>query len=156
MSVYGPKIDLPRIDLPESNIDPKIIAGIILLVVLLVALIFVAPLVLQAMNPPLKISWINNPLNLKDNPSSPAELNITLINNTEETKTLTLEVTTQSNEILVFCPYTIFENVTSGKERQVKCLVRRNPDSLIFAGTYELNIKTNLGEKTTTLEVVTK
>ena len=48
------------------------------------------------------------------------------------------------------------ENVTPGKERQVKCLVRRNPDSLIFAGTYELNVKTNLGERTTTLQVITK
>lgn len=156
MSVYGPKIDLPRVELPETNIDPKIVAGVILLLVLLIVLFFVMPIISQIMNPSIKVSWTNNPLNLKEKPTEPAELNLTLINNTEEMLTLTLEVTTPSNEILVFCPYTSFENVEPSKERQVKCLIRRNPDSLIFAGTYDLKIKTNLGETNTTLQVVTK
>jgi hypothetical protein len=156
MSVYGPKINLPKVELPETNIDPKIIWGIVLLVVLLVLFFVVVPVIGQMMNPPIRVSWTNNPLNLKEKPSEPAELNLTLINNTDEMITLNLEVTTPSNEILVFCPYVLFENVESGKERQVKCLIRRNPDSLIFAGTYDLKIKTNLGETNTTLQVVTK
>jgi uncharacterized membrane protein len=156
MSVYGPKIDLPKVELPETSIDPKIIVGVILLLVLLISLFFIMPIISQIMNPAIKVSWTNNPLNLKEKPTEPAELNLTLINNTEEMLTLNLEVNTPSNEILVFCPYITFENVEPGKERQVKCLIRRNPDSLIFAGTYDLKIKTNLGETNTTLQVVTK
>jgi uncharacterized membrane protein len=156
MSVYGPKLDLPKIELPETNIDPKIIAGVILLIVLVIAFIFVSPIINQTLNPAIKVSWTNNPLNLKERPTEPAELNLILINNTEQMLTLTLEVNTPSNEIVVFCPYTSFENVAAGKERQVKCLIRRNPDSLIFAGTYDLKIKTNLAETSTTLQVVTK
>lgn len=156
MSVYGPKLDLPKVELPETNIDPRIIAGVVLLLVLVISLIFVMPLINSVMNPAIKVSWSNNPLNLKERPTEPAELNLTLINNTDEIINLTLEVTTPSNEILVFCPYTSFENVEAKKERQVKCLVRRNPDNLIFAGTYDLKIKTNLGETNTTLQVLTK
>ncbi|HNV01212.1 MAG TPA: hypothetical protein PKK60_02175 [archaeon] len=156
MSVYGPKIDLPKVELPETNIDPKIIFGVIILFVLIGLLFFIMPIIGQIMNPSVKVSWTNNPLNLKENPTEPAELNLTLINTTQEMITLNLEVTTPSNEIIVFCPYTIFENVEPGKERQVKCLVRRNPDSLIFAGTYDLKVRTNLGETNTTLQVVTK
>lgn len=156
MSVYGPKLDLLKIELPDSNIDPKIIAGVVIIIALILVLVIVLPLITQVLNPPVKLSWNNNPLNLREKPTEPAELNVTLINNSQDTLNLTLDVTTQSNEILVFCPYTYFENVGPGKERQVKCLVRRNPDSLIFAGTYDLNVITTLGQTTTTLQVVTK
>jgi hypothetical protein len=156
MSVYGPKIELPHLELPDANIDPKIVASVIGLIALIILVIYFAPPFIQSLNPPLKISWTNNPLDLKDNPSTPASLDIIVVNNTKEMTDITLSVTTESDEIIIFCPYTTFSKVEPDKERQTTCLLRRNPESTIFSGTYNIKVKSNLGEMTTVLEVKTK
>lgn len=156
MSVYGPRLELPEIKMPELGLDPKLIIGVIVLIVIILIGLIIVPPFLDSLNPPIKVSWTNNPLDLKENPTIPAELTIILINTTKEEITMSFEVITNSEEILVFCPYNVFPNVEAGNTRKTTCVVRRNPDSVIFTGTYNLTIKSTLGETKTTLEVKTK
>jgi len=156
MSVYGPKIEMPHVEIPQANIDPKIIGLIIGALAIIIIAIFFIPPILESMNPSIKLAWTNNPLDLKDNPATPASLNITLINNTKETTDITLSVTSESEEIIIFCPDNTIPKVEPNGVRKTDCLIRRNPDSRIFAGTYSIKVKTNLGEAITTLEVKTK
>ena len=101
------------------------------------------------------IQWKNNPLDLKNGNIPSAELGLTLINNLKETTDITLEVTSESNKIIIFCPDTTFLNVATGNQPQTTCIVRRNPNEKVFSGNYIINIKTNLGTTKTTFEVIT-
>ena len=156
MSVYGPKLELPEVKIPEIGLSPKMLVGIILLIAIVLIGFIVVPQFLESLNPAVQVSWANNPLDLKDNPTTPAELTVTLTNITKEKADLSFEVITDSEEIFIFCPYNSFPNVEPKNSRKTTCIVRRNPDSVIFTGTYNLTIKSTLGEVGTTLEVKTK
>ena len=158
MSIYGPKIRLPKISLPHPHL-PKLNKKKAMPIVMIIALIILIGLVFMVADldfgSSTKVSWKNNPLNLKDDMAQYAELEINLTNTLKETTDLTLEVTSESNEIIIFCPDKIFPNVSTGNQRQTTCIVRRNPNEKIFSGTYSLNITTNLGSTKTDLIVNT-
>ena len=97
---------------------------------------------------------MNNPLDLSKDGVYEAQLILTLTNTTEELTDLTLNVTTDSDELIIFCPYSSFPNVASGNSRKTTCVVRRDPKNAIFSGSYTINVATNLGEKETTLNVI--
>ena len=162
MSIYGPKISLPKISLPGmpdmSGLGGKtpIILGIIAIVLIVLLLLAFGPGIAKSFNPAIIVSWKENPLDLKSDVAKNAELNLVLVNTTEKMTDINLTVTTESNEILVICPYLNFQNVEPSNNRQVTCIIRRNPNSTIFAGNYTLTITTNLGSTKTVLEVRTK
>jgi len=162
MSIYGPKINLPKISLPGmpdlSSLGEKapLILGVIAVIVIVLLLITFGPGLTKSFNPAIVASWKENPLDLKSDVAKNAELNLVLFNTTEKMTDITLKVTTESSEILVVCPYVEFKNVEPGNNRQVTCIIRRNPNSTIFAGNYTLSISTNLGSTKTILEVRTK
>ena len=159
MSIYGPKIRLPSISLPRIRI-PKINKKKLMPIVMILALIILISMIFMmadfSFNSHIKVNWTNNPLYLKGDASQYAELEITLINSQETTTDITLEVNSESSEIIIFCPDSKFPNVSSQNLRQTTCIVRRNPNEKIFPGNYTINIKTNLGEAKTTLEIRTK
>jgi len=159
MSIYGPKIRLPSISLPNIRI-PKLNKKKAMPIVMILALIVLISMIFMmadfSFNPHIKVNWTNNPLYLKGDASQYAELEITLINSLESTADITLEVTTESSEIIIFCPDSKFPNVASQNQRQTTCILRRNPNEKIFPGNYTINITTNLGEAKTTLEIRTK
>ena len=162
MSIYGGKIHLPKISLPGkpdgSAIKSKlpIIIGAIVVIIIVALLLMLGSGLIESLNSSIGVSWKNNPLDLKDDSTHSAELNLVLTNTTDQVTDITLSVTTESDELIVFCPYTAFTKVEPNNNRQVTCIVRRNPQKNIFAGNYTLTIKTNLGETKTTLEVRTK
>ncbi len=159
MSIYGPKLRLPKIrlpdfslpDLPLPNIDAKKLT-IILIVILLIATILFSMALLNNFGSPISVIWKNNPLYLSEI-NNFSELTIIIVNNTETTRNITLEVTSDSKEIIIFCPESIFPNVAPEKYRQTTCIIRRNPNEKIFTGTYEILINTNIGKSSTTLEI---
>jgi len=159
MSIYGPKIRLPKISLPRPHL-PKLNKKKVMPIVMVVALIILIGLVFMVADldfgSSTKVSWKNNPLNLKDDMAQYAELELTLINTLKETTNITLEVTSESNEIIIFCPDKIFPNVSTGNQRQTTCIVRRNSNEKVFAGNYTINIKTNIEETKTFIEIRTK
>jgi hypothetical protein len=155
MSIYGPKIRMPSFRLPKLSVPkPEIsIKGIsliliIILIIATIAFIFSNPI---SFNNHINIYWVNNPLDLKDKTN--AELNLSIINTGETTQNISLSVTTDSEEIIIFCPDAEFPNVAPGHERKTTCIVRRNPNTKIFSGTYMLSIQTNLGSKQTSIEI---
>ncbi len=159
MSIYGPKIKFPRIGLPNISL-PKPKVSLKVLGIILIIIIVLATIVFFASNPDLfdshiNVSWKNNPLDLKSDLAQNAELTLILTNTSETVQDIELEVTTESKELIVFCPYTTFENVEPQNNRKVTCLIKRNPQENIFAGNYTLTIKTNLGEARAVLEVRT-
>lgn len=170
MSIYGGKLHLPKIFSRDPTIPSgdstgggpgiasklPIIIGALLVIIVIILLIVFGPEMMKSLNPAISVSWKNNPLDLKDQSSNSAELNIVLVNTTDKITDITMEVTTESDELIVFCPYTAFTKVEPGNNRQVTCIVRRNPEKNIFAGNYTLTITTNLAEAKTTLEVKTK
>ncbi len=158
MSIYGPKLKLPKMSLPNISFDipkpdTKTISIIIIIIIALATIFFLLsdPF---GMGGNVRVSWKNNPLDLRDNVQSMAELTITLTNNSSETKNITLDVVTESEELLVFCPDKNFPNVAPNTSRITKCVIRRNPSEKIFSGTYKLNIKSNIGETQTILEIM--
>ncbi len=162
MSVYGPKIRLPRISLPRFSlpsikVSPKKI-GIILIIILIIATIvaFYPSIENINFNSHIGVYWNNNPLNLKDSLTKNAELTIVLTNNTEKVQDINLSVTTESDELIIFCPYKTFENIETNNNRQTTCLIKRNPNTTIFSGSYTITIKTNLGETKTVLQIITQ
>jgi hypothetical protein len=157
MSIYNKKFKLPKIKLEMPQISiPKLNAralGIaLILVILLASIFFIAsnPIIL---NNHILVNWTNNPLSLTNNLTQNAELHLTLVNTSEIMQNINLEVTSKSQEIIIFCPDNEFPNVASGKRRETICVIRKNPAQKVFLGTYEINIKTNLGEATTSLEI---
>ena len=159
MSIYGPKIRLPSISLRMPRI-PKINKKKAMPIVMIIALILLIGIIFTMadldFSSSIKVSWKNNPLDLKVDLSQYAELNILLINTSDNTTNITLDVTSESKEIIIFCPDTDFPNVSVGNNRQTTCIIRRNPNEKIFSGNYTINVKTNLGEQKTLLEIRAK
>ncbi|MDD4251137.1 MAG: hypothetical protein PHX27_03025 [Candidatus ainarchaeum sp.] len=155
MSIYGPRLRLPKISLPNINIpkmNMKIIGIILILILVLATILFIFSTPLD-FSQHILVNWRNNPLNLKENQAENAELNLTIINNTQQTHTIDLNVISESKEIIIFCPDTTFPNVAPNHKREITCLIKRNPKEKIFAGTYQININTNIGKTSTTLEI---
>ena len=159
MSIYGPKIQLPSISLPKLRI-PKVNTKKAMPMVMIVALIILIILLFMMadidFNSHIKVNWKNNPLDLKSNESQYAELDLVLVNTSEDMISMTLDVTSESNEIIIFCPDNEFPNVSAGNNRKTTCVVRRNPNEKVFSGNYTIDIKTNLGVAQTLLEIKTK
>jgi len=160
MSIYGPKFRLPKLKLPDFSLPnfslPKLDGkklGILLLLVLIFATILFGLTMISNFNSPISINWTDNPLYLNETTNF-SELTLVLANTSKETTNITLNVSTESNELIIFCPENEFPNVSPGKYRQTTCIIRRNPSEKIFTGTYEILIETNLGAATTTLEVL--
>ncbi|MEK6958555.1 MAG: hypothetical protein AABW59_00765 [archaeon] len=160
MSIYGglPDFKLPDLPIPENIQDklPIILIVLAVIITMVVAAFIILPNAGGVLNPSIGINWKNNPLDLRESSSGSAELTITLRNNTETKNDLTLDVSTESEELIVFCPYTFFTNVEPNDTRAVTCVIRRDPKSNIFAGTYTLTVSSNLGSTKTSLEVKTK
>ena len=170
MSIYGGRLHLPKIfsrdnagvpaepsgSGPDIKAKLPMIIGALLVIIVIILLIVFGPGMMKSLNPPISVYWKNNPLDLMDDATQSAEMNIVLVNTTDKISDITLEVTTESKELIVFCPYTAFTKVEPGNNRQVTCVIRRDPNERIFAGNYTLTVKTNLGEVKTTLEVRTK
>ncbi|MFA5763297.1 MAG: hypothetical protein WC915_00620 [archaeon] len=157
MSIYNKKFKLPKIKLampqiPIPNLNARALGIALILIIILATIFFIAsnPVIL---NNHILISWTNNPLSLTDNSTQNAELHLTLINTSKTMQNISLEVTSNSQEIIIFCPDNEFPNVASGNRRETACVIRKNPAQKVFSGTYEINIKTNLGEATTSLEI---
>jgi ABC-type transport system involved in cytochrome bd biosynthesis fused ATPase/permease subunit len=106
MSVYGPKIRFPKIGFPRfalPNLNLKKILPIIV-AILIIALILLL-VSFADFNSHITISWKNNPLTLTSTTlEKTAELTINLVNDTDTKKDITLNVTTESSEIIIFCP----------------------------------------------------
>jgi len=180
MSLYGPRLNLPKIDLPSPsnpswNLDKekKIIIGIGLLIVILFIVAIVGPIILNALseislnsfNPAVSVVWKNNPLDITQGIKE-AQLNLVLTNNTKSLIKETLfNITTNSNEIIIFCPDSLYdanksayivENLSPNDKRKIPCIIRRNASESVFSGTYTLNITTSLGNTNTNFEIITK
>ena len=157
MSIYGPRIRLPKISLPLPHF-PKINTKKALPIVMIIAIIAIILMIFSFaefdFNSPISVSWKNNPLDLKKDLSYFAELEITLKNINEQTTNISLEVATESSELIIFCPDKEFPNVAPNNQRKTTCVVRRNPNEKIFSGNYTININTNLGSSKTTLEII--
>ena len=161
MSIYDRGFNLPELKMPNfSKIklpkpkDAIQLAGIIIIIILIITtglFLISTPINLSQH---INVTWKNNPLSLSDNLAQNAELLLIITNNTEMTENINLNVTTESKEILVFCPDQQFPNVAPGHKRSTTCLIRRNPNEKIYSGTYQINIKTNIGSTNTTLEVI--
>jgi hypothetical protein len=162
MSVYGPKIRLPKlnlripqINLPKPSINGKAIAIVLIVILIVATTIFLTTFPLANFGSPVKVSWTNNPLDLRNGLTGHAELNLVIINTSEQIQDISIKVTTESKEIIIFCPDESFPTVATNMERKTSCIVRRNPSEKIFSGTYNINIATNIGDAQTTLEVRT-
>jgi len=179
MSLYGPRINLPKVDIPSPispswNLDKeKKLALMVIVAIIVIALIlFLLPPILSAvgeffstsMNPALNVSWKNNPLDLtKEIKEAQMELQIT--NTTKQVQNVTFNITTSSQEIIIFCPNSIFdtnkgayllENIAPNDKRKVPCIVRRNSAESVFSGSYTIEITSSLGNTRTILEVISK
>jgi hypothetical protein len=181
MSLYGPKLRLPKVDIPTPASGPswnlekekKIALYAAIVIMVLVLLWFGLPIVFQfitsgldsMLNPAVQVSWKNNPLNIT-NGVREAELDLTLINNTKLEQTqVSFNITTNSNEIIIFCPNSIYDlnkgeytlsNIAPGDKRKIPCIIRRNPQESVFSGNYTLDITTSLGNTKTNLEIIAK
>jgi hypothetical protein len=160
MSVYGPKIRLPKISLrlpsisiPKPNVNGKSIAIVLVIILILATTAFLTANPVD-LNSGIGVYWNNNPLDLKS-ADTHSELNLVVKNTSETTQNISLAVTTESNEIIVFCPDEEFPNVAPNMDRKTTCIVRRNPQEKIFSGTYNINIVTSLATAKTVLEVKT-
>ena len=179
MSLYGPRISLPKVNLPSPdspswNLDKekKIIIGIIAIIAILFLIWLLLPVVLQglsgfienATNPAVQVSWKNNPLDLTKEVKE-AEMDLIFTNTTKEQTNVTFNITTPSQEIIIFCPNSIYdtnksayllENISPKDNRKVPCIIRRNSSESVFSGSYTIDITTSLGNTKTTLEIISK
>jgi hypothetical protein len=158
MSIYGPRIKIPSLRLPDISVSkmPEINIkklGLLFIIILVIATLIFSFGILSNLGGPIAVYWENNPLKL-DETTNFSELTIVLTNTTDSMKTITLDVITNSSELIIFCPEKEFPNVESGNFRQTSCVVRRNPNQKIFTGTYDILINTNIGETITTLSVI--
>ncbi|MEI7961411.1 MAG: hypothetical protein WCI04_03670 [archaeon] len=169
MSLYGPKLRLPKVEIPNPSNpswnlekEKKLIIGIVVAVVLIALIVLFGPLLVNGtgeafgntLNPAMQISWKNNPVNLKTNPVDSAELTIEFINTTKERMDINFSLIYPNKEILEYCPKYYFEKVSPQDTRSVTCFVKRNGE--IYTGTYSIEIKSNLGNTTTKLEIIGK
>ena len=181
MSLYGPKLRLPKVELPSPSSGPswnlekekKILIYLIGAIILVGILYFAIPPVISfftggldsMLNPAVSVAWRNNPLNIT-NGVREAELDLTLTNTTKTEQTqVTFNITSNSNEIIIFCPNSIYdsnkgvyllENIAPGDKRKIPCIIRRNPAESVFSGVYTLDILTSLGNTKTNLEIISK
>jgi hypothetical protein len=180
MSLYGPKINLPKVSLPSSsgpswNLEKEKKIGLLVIsaLVIIIALWFIVPIAWSALtegidsilNPAIQINWKNNPLDLTKE-TKEAELDLIITNTTKEVQELvTFNITTPSNEIIIFCPPSLYntekqafmlENLSPGDKRKVPCIVRRNSAEAVFTGNYSIEINTTLGKAKTALEIISK
>ncbi len=181
MSLYGPKLKLPKVELPSVSEGPswnldkekKIAIYGAAVVLILLAIFFLGPILLNSignwleemLNPAVQVSWKNNPLDLTKGVYE-ADLDLLLVNTSKtEQKEVTFNITTNSNEVIIFCPNSIYdinksaytlENLSPGDKRKIPCIVRRNPNESVFTGSYTLDITTSLGNTKTILEIISK
>ncbi|OQA30735.1 MAG: hypothetical protein BWY55_00796 [archaeon ADurb.Bin336] len=180
MSLYGPKLRLPKIDLPDPSNpswgfekEMKIIGGALIAIVIIFLLVLLIPIItewisgveLPSFNSSVNVVWRNNPLDITQGIKE-AQLDLILTNNSKELIKETLfNITTDSEEIIIFCPNSIYkteksayviENLSPQDKRKIPCIVRRNASTPVFSGTYTLNINTTLGNTTTKFEIITK
>ncbi|MFA6064310.1 MAG: hypothetical protein WCW44_01640 [archaeon] len=182
MSLYGPKIRLPKVDIPIAsgggaswNLEKeKKIAIYAIIAIVVIAILWLAVPVIftfltsgldSMLNPAVTINWRNNPLNIT-NGVREAELDLTLTNTSKEEQTeVSFNITTNSNEIIIFCPNSLYdtnkgryvlENIAPGDKRKIPCIIRRNPDASVFSGSYTLDVITSLGNVKTNLEIISK
>ncbi|MDD3083462.1 MAG: hypothetical protein PHP82_00375 [Candidatus ainarchaeum sp.] len=158
MSIYGPRIRLPRISIPKisfgiPNIGLKTIFALLLIILVIATFLFIFSNP-KSFNPHISVYWKNNPLILEDDLTKNAELKLIIINNKETIQDINLEINSESKEIIIFCPDKEFPNVAPNHKRETICLIRVNPGEKVFSGTYQINVKTNLGETTSTLEII--
>ena len=161
MGLYGPRFSLPSLpDLPKPNLETMkrpLLAIIGLLVILAIAYVAI-PMISNAgtglFSNHTGVGWINNPLDLTHDGVYEADLLLTLTNTTDTLTTITLDVTSDSSELIIFCPYKTFPNVAPGNSRKTTCLIRRDPKLAIFSGSYTINVETNLGKTNTVLQVI--
>jgi len=179
MSLYGPKLRLPKIDLPSPQApswnlekEKKLVLGTIILLVVVGVALIIGPSLIEgingflnnALNPSVKVEWKNNPLDLTKGIKE-AELDLIIINTSKESKRILFNIKTDSEEVIIFCPDSIYskgennyvlENVAPNDKRVIPCIVRRNPSASVFTGTYTLEVFTSMGNTKTTLEVISK
>ncbi len=169
MSLYGPRIKLPKLELPEvsapsfdSGKSKKIaLFGGIALVIIIVLFLAGPPTITwlggffsAPVKSPVNLSWNNNPWNIKQDPSSTAELSITFINNTSLDKNVYFSLNYPTRELLEFCPEYQLSALSPGDQRKITCLFRRVGE--IYSGTYTIEVLSNLGNEKTKLEIIAK
>ncbi len=180
MSLYGPRLNLPKVELPSPsnpswNLDKekKLIIGVVAAIVIILIIAMIGPSILNAIsemsvnafNPAVGVVWRNNPLDITQSVKE-AQLDLILTNTTKSLIKETLfNITTDSEEIIIFCPNSLFdtnkssylvENLSPNDIRKIPCIVRRNASASVFSGTYTLRINTSLGNTTTKFEIITK
>ena len=162
MGLYGPKISLPSLpSIPRPSLGglKRPVLAIIAIIIIAFLGLLVVPMLSNAgtglFATHTGIGWVNNPLDLTKDGVYEAELLLTLNNTTSELQTITLDVTSDSKELIIFCPYKTFPNVAPGNSRRTACIVRRDPKMSVFSGSYTINIETNLGKSSTVLEIRT-
>lgn len=180
MSLYGPRLKLPKVELPNPsnpswNMDKekKLIIGVIAALVIIALLVLIVPIILNSLseislpsfNPAVGVVWRNNPLDITQGIKE-AQLDLILTNTTKTLIKETLfNITTDSEEIIIFCPNSLYdanksayvvENLSPNDKRKIPCIIRRNAAASVFSGTYTLNINTTLGNTTTAFEIITK
>ena len=158
MSIYGPRIRLPSLRIPKitlPKINPKKLKPLFGIIIILLLIILFFSFTDLNTNNSIKVDWKNNPLKLTSETGLYAKLNITLTNTSKKITDLNLIVDSVSKEIIIFCETNHFPNVDVGDIRKASCIVRRNPNEKIYPGTYTIKIKTNLGERKTSLNIQT-
>ncbi|HPM85496.1 MAG: hypothetical protein PHY04_01660 [Candidatus ainarchaeum sp.] len=180
MSLYGPKLNLPKINLPnpanpswDFEKERKIIGGALIAIIIIFLLVLLMPNIIEGINninfpnfnSSVNIVWRNNPLDITQGIKE-AQLDLILTNNSEELIEETLfNITTDSQEIIIFCPNSIYdpdksayviENLAPQDKRKIPCIIRRNASTPVFSGTYTININTTLGNAITRFEIITK
>lgn len=180
MSLYGPRLNLPKIDLPSAsnpswNLDKekKLIIGIAVAIIILIILVIIGPPILNALteisinsfNPAVGVVWRNNPLDITQGIKE-AQLDLVLTNNTKNLIKETLfNITTDSEEIIIFCPNSLYdankssylvENLAPNDIRKIPCIIRRNSAASVFSGTYSIKVNTTLGNIVTNFQIITK
>jgi hypothetical protein len=160
MSIYKPKTKISDF-LPKPNFSDlkgndklKTIFGIVIGVIVLFGIILILINMDFNISSGIGITWNNNPLNLTENKANYSELILNLKNTDKEVRTINLQITTPSKELIIFCPTKIFENVAPGNYREVRCIIRKDPNHEIYTGEYNINILTNLSKTTTNLKVI--
>jgi len=183
MSLYGPRLNLPKVNFPNPsnpswNMDKekKLIIGIGIALLILLILVIIGPIILKSLseitlpsfNPAVQVDWENNPLYRTQGMTS-AQLTLIITNNTKELiKELLFNVKTDSGEIEINCPNSLYDvnksnyvlyNLSPNDVRKIPCIVRRLYDptnELVYSGTYTIKINTTLGNTTTNFEIITK
>jgi hypothetical protein len=179
MSLYGPRINLPKVEIPSSagkswNLEKekKIALFVIAAIIILILLAIILPPIIQgiteyvnsSMNPSVKVSWKNNPLDLTKEIKE-ATMEILITNTTKQNQNVSFNITSPSKEIIIFCPNSIYdtnlgayllENISPSDIRKIPCIVRRNSEESVFSGIYTISIDTSLGKITTNLEIISK